>query len=136
MGLGVAGMHYTGMAAMRVPATVHYDLVLLVASVVIAIVASIAALWISVNCEANIQMLGGALLMGLAVSGMHYTAMAAAQFTRSSEAMRITETALSPELLAYGVFLLSLVTLSVGISFALTRRALLEARRSLGSETV
>ena len=135
MGFGVAGMHYTGMAAMRIPATVHYDPVLFVASVVIAIVASIAALWLSVNCEANIQMLGGALLMGLAVSGMHYTAMAAARFTRSSETMRITETALSPELLAYGVFLLSLVTLSVGISFALTRRALSEARRSLGSET-
>lgn len=136
MGLGVASMHYTGMAAMRIPATITYDSVLLVASVIIAIVASIAALWLSVNCEANIQMLGGALAMGLAVSGMHYTAMAAAVFTRSSETMRIATGALSPELLAYGVFLLSLVTLSVGISFAVTRRALSGSRRSLGGETV
>jgi NO-binding membrane sensor protein with MHYT domain len=135
MGLGVAGMHYTGMAAMRIPAAIAYDPVLVAASVIIAIVASIAALWLSVNCEANMQMLAGALVMGLAVSGMHYTAMAAAQFTLSSEAMRITPAALSPQLLAYGVFLLSLVTLSVGISFALTRRALSGARRSLGGET-
>lgn len=135
MGLGVAGMHYTGMAAMRIPATISYQPLLLVASVVIAIVASIVALWLSVHCEANIQKLAGAVVMGLAVSGMHYTAMAAAQFTRSSATMRIAPGALSPHLLAYGVFLLSLVTLSVGISFGLTRRALASNRRSLGGET-
>src|SRR3954471_15829783 len=47
MGIGIASMHYTGMAAMQMPATISYDPFLFIVSVLIAIVASVAALWLA-----------------------------------------------------------------------------------------
>lgn len=80
MGVGVAGMHYTGMAAMLMPAQTVYDQTIVALSVLIAIVASIAALWLAFNLRGWMQLLGAALVMGVAVCGMHYTGMAAASF--------------------------------------------------------
>lgn len=80
MGLGVAGMHYLGMSAMLMPATLDYNGGLVVASVAIAVVASIAALWLAFNLRGPLQMVGSALVMGVAVCGMHYTGMAAVDF--------------------------------------------------------
>ncbi|WP_210583814.1 MHYT domain-containing protein [Streptomyces sp. GESEQ-35] len=76
-GLGVAAMHYLGMAALRLSGTVHYDAFTVVLSVVIAIVAATAALWAAVSIRGFLASLGASLVMGVAVSGMHYTAMAA-----------------------------------------------------------
>jgi NO-binding membrane sensor protein with MHYT domain len=76
-GLGVASMHYTGMAAMRMPGKITYDPALFGISVVIAIVAATAALWAAHNLHRLATTLGAALIMGVAVSGMHYTGMAA-----------------------------------------------------------
>lgn len=77
MGLGVAGMHYLGMAAVMMAAYTSYDMNLVAASLLIAIVASIVALWLAFNLRGRVQMIGSALVMGLAVCGMHYTGMAA-----------------------------------------------------------
>lgn len=79
MGLGVAGMHYLGMSAILMPAYASYDMGLVAASVVIAVIASIAALWLAFNMRGAWQMVGSALVMGVAVCGMHYTGMAALQ---------------------------------------------------------
>jgi len=76
-GLGVAIMHYMGMAAMRMPAAMTYRLPVVAASVVIAIVAATAALWAALRLRGVASTLGAALIMGVAVSGMHYTGMAA-----------------------------------------------------------
>jgi NO-binding membrane sensor protein with MHYT domain len=76
-GVGVAAMHYTGMAAMRLPARMTYSPELFALSVVIAIVATTAALWAALNLKGAGAALGAALIMGVAVSGMHYTGMAA-----------------------------------------------------------
>lgn len=76
-GSGVAIMHYTGMAAMRVQGTIKYDLVIVALSVLIAVVAAYAALWITQNVRRPLAAAGAVLIMGLAVSGMHYTGMAA-----------------------------------------------------------
>jgi NO-binding membrane sensor protein with MHYT domain len=75
-GLGVASMHYLGMAGMRLHGTLRYDTVTVVASVVIAVVASTAALWAAVQVRGMRWSLAASLVMGLAVSGMHYMAMA------------------------------------------------------------
>jgi NO-binding membrane sensor protein with MHYT domain len=80
MGLGVASMHYLGMAAMRMPAMLSYQPGLVVGSVLIAIVASVAALWLAFTLRGFLQMIGSALVMGVAVCGMHYTGMAAVRF--------------------------------------------------------
>lgn len=77
MGLGVTGMHYLGMAAVLMAAYTSYDMNLVATSMIIAIVASIVALWLAFNLRGRVQMIGSALVMGLAVCGMHYTGMAA-----------------------------------------------------------
>jgi len=85
MGAGIAAMHYTGMAAMLMTPQVIYVPWILVLSVVIAIMASGAALWIAFRLRSDSKKvffarIGASLVMGVAIVGMHYTGMAAAQF--------------------------------------------------------
>jgi NO-binding membrane sensor protein with MHYT domain len=77
VGLGVASMHYIGMAAVRVQDNLTYDPVIVAASVVIAVIAGTAALWAALRLDTVWSTVVAALIMGVAVSGMHYTAMAA-----------------------------------------------------------
>ncbi len=86
LGLGIAGMHYTGMASMVMPASIRYDVALVAASVAVAIGTAVAALQIFARLSARDQMhlpltVGAALVMGVAVCGMHYTGMAAVTLT-------------------------------------------------------
>jgi NO-binding membrane sensor protein with MHYT domain len=76
-GLGVAAMHYTGMAAVRTGGMISYDRNLVALSVGIAVVASMVALWFAVVIRGASATVGAAALMGVAVCSMHYTAMAA-----------------------------------------------------------
>jgi NO-binding membrane sensor protein with MHYT domain len=81
-GIGVASMHYTGMAALEIPATMSYQSGLFGLSVVIGIVAATAALWAALRLRGLWSTLGASLIMGVAVSGMHYTGMAAMNVRR------------------------------------------------------
>jgi PAS domain S-box-containing protein len=87
LGLAIVAMHYTGMAAVRVQARLTYDPVLVAASVAIAVGASTVALWLFLwlrndnSRRGRSFRAGAAVVMGLAIAGMHYTAMAAARFT-------------------------------------------------------
>src|ERR1700676_3761515 len=88
MGSGIATMHYIGMAAMRLPAMCRYDSLLVVLSVVLAIVMSLAALWLSFHLREHAKAawpkkFASAVVMGVGVAAMHYTGMAAARFTPS-----------------------------------------------------
>ncbi|MFF4544413.1 MHYT domain-containing protein [Streptomyces sp. NPDC001435] len=76
-GLGVASMHYLGMAGLRLNGSLQYNTVTVAASVVIAVVAATAALWAAGQVRGFLWSVGASLVMGLAVSGMHYTGMAA-----------------------------------------------------------
>ncbi|MFD5499344.1 MHYT domain-containing protein [Streptomyces sp. NPDC127061] len=76
-GLGVATMHYLGMAGMRLDGQFEYDTVTVALSVVIAVVAATTALWAAVSVHGFLPSLGASVVMGVAVSGMHYTGMAA-----------------------------------------------------------
>ncbi|MER7686632.1 MHYT domain-containing protein [Streptomyces sp. NPDC097610] len=76
-GLGVASMHYLGMAALRLHGAVRYDPVLVGFSVVIAVVAATAALWAALNIRSPVAVAVASLVMGGAVSSMHYTGMMA-----------------------------------------------------------
>ena len=84
VGVGVAAMHYLGMAAMSMTDSMSYSLPLLALSVVIAIVAGTAALWAGTRVSRMRATVGAALIMGVAVSGMHYTGMAALQIHRAA----------------------------------------------------
>jgi NO-binding membrane sensor protein with MHYT domain len=76
-GVGVASMHYMGMAAMHTTGSVGYNLGLVALSVVIAVVAATVALWFTVLVRGLVATIAAALIMGVAVTGMHYTGMAA-----------------------------------------------------------
>ncbi|WP_447035432.1 MHYT domain-containing protein [Streptomyces sp. DSM 118878] len=76
-GLGVASMHYLGMAALRLHGEVRYDPVLIGLSVAIAVVAATAALWAGLNIRSPLAVAGASLVMGGAVTSMHYTGMLA-----------------------------------------------------------
>jgi len=98
MGVGISAMHYTGMQAMQMSPPIQYDPFLFIASVIIAIVASLAALWIAFQLRhkhfsvAILAKLGSAVIMGLAITGMHYTGMAAALFAPDSVSLAVDST--------------------------------------------
>ncbi|OOG82271.1 histidine kinase [Pseudomonas sp. A25(2017)] len=89
MGAGISTMHYTGMAALRMQPGIDYDPTLFGASLVIAVGASAAALWIAFRLRQNtphvrLARAGAAVVMGMAIVGMHYTGMAGARFSDGS----------------------------------------------------
>jgi len=86
IGCGVAGMHYIGMAAIRAQDTLSYSPVLFAVSVIIAVIAGTAALWAAVRLESAWSAFIASLIMGVAVSGMHYTGMAALRVHASAGA--------------------------------------------------
>jgi NO-binding membrane sensor protein with MHYT domain len=83
MGLGIAAMHYTGMAAMRGHAALNHERLYVALSLVVAIGASTVGLWRAFRTTDLAQKVIAAAVMGLAISGMHYTAMQGAIFTAS-----------------------------------------------------
>jgi diguanylate cyclase len=98
MGIGISAMHYTGMYAMRMSPPIEYHPPLFVASVIIAMMASLAALWIAFQLRhkrsgiAVLAKLGSAVVMGFAITGMHYTGMAAAEFVPGSVCLSVDVT--------------------------------------------
>ena len=86
LGLGVALMHYSGMAAMLLDGGLHYDPLQFAISVTVALALATLALWLHFGFAGlGLAPLGArlaaAVVMGLAIAGMHYTAMGAARFT-------------------------------------------------------
>jgi NO-binding membrane sensor protein with MHYT domain len=77
IGCGVATMHYVGMSAIRVQDSLAYNPLLFAASVIIAVIAGTAALWAALRLDTLLSTIVASLIMGVAVSGMHYTGMAA-----------------------------------------------------------
>lgn len=132
-GLGVSAMHYTGMAAMQMGATIQWDTMLVVLSVLIGIAASAAALWLSFHSRTLPAKLGASVLMTVAVAGMHYTGMAAASYIPSHGALAPTE-GVSSEILAVAIASASFVILFLALLAAmfdqtLANRAQAEALR-------
>jgi NO-binding membrane sensor protein with MHYT domain len=90
LGGGISAMHYVGMAAIQITPMITYEPALLALSIGIAIVASFVALWLFFRLRRGNSMLmrlarvGAAFVMGLAISGMHYTGMAASRFSPGS----------------------------------------------------
>jgi NO-binding membrane sensor protein with MHYT domain len=118
-GLGVTLMHYTGMAAMIMPAKISYDPTLFAASIVIAIVAATVALWLAFNLRGNMQRFGSAFVMGIAVCGMHYTGMYALKLEPTKDIVANAGIALSPANMAYSVFGVTAVILTLLLVYSM-----------------
>jgi diguanylate cyclase len=122
MGLGISSMHYVGMSAVHLAGPTHQETPFVFASVAVSIAASAFALWVLDSRPTQIRVALGALALGLAISGMHYTAMAGmrldpqcfdvARFVGAESSLSRNTLALLTTLVAFGVsgaFLLSLV---------------------------
>jgi NO-binding membrane sensor protein with MHYT domain len=114
-GLGVAAMHYTGMAAMRIGADIHYNTTKVVLSVVIAVVAATVALWLSVNVKGGLAVFVSALIMGVAVNGMHFTGMYAVSATLHEDAGQTTGATASNMLVP---IVLAVILVVIGLVYA------------------
>ena len=90
MGAGICAMHYSGMSAIRISPAIGYNPAIVGASVLIAVLASFAALWLAFSLKRGRSWqlaagrLAAAIIMGLAISGMHYTGMAASRFAQGA----------------------------------------------------
>lgn len=112
MGLGIAGMHYLGMSAIR-GCGLAYDLRLVGASLAIAIGASMAALWFAFYKRGVVMTLLGGVVQGLAIASMHYTAMAATYFVPLGVELDLATPLFPQSLLAY-MIACGIVVLSIG----------------------
>jgi NO-binding membrane sensor protein with MHYT domain len=120
-GLGVAAMHYTGMSAMRVSGgRIFYEPQRVALSVAIAVVAATVALWFAVVIRGAGATVGAAIVMALAICGMHYTGMSAVRIELIESSAPAQGT--SPVVLLAPIFVLACVVIStlayctVGIS--------------------
>jgi diguanylate cyclase (GGDEF)-like protein len=119
MGTGISSMHYMGMAAMRMQPGIDYDPQLFSASLAIAVCASAAALWIAFRLRRQtpyVRQIRGAaaVLMGIAIVGMHYTGMAAASFPEGSYCGALG-TGLKGDGLVYLVLITTLAVIAVAL---------------------
>jgi PAS domain S-box-containing protein len=128
-GTGIAAMHYTGMAAMRMASRLSYDPVLLGLSVVIAIAAATAALWLTLRPQRLWQQLGSAIVMGAAISGMHFTGMAAARFEAIAPVGPATANGLSYAYLAAAVGITTALLLALALIATFMDRRFAQAQR-------
>jgi NO-binding membrane sensor protein with MHYT domain len=116
MGLGIAGMHYLGMSAIR-GCGLDYDYTLVAISVGMAVGASMAALWFAFYKRTVLMTVAGGIVQGLAITSMHYTGMAATYFVSLGAEVQISAPLFSQSRMAYmiatGIVLISAVNLSM-----------------------
>jgi two-component system, sensor histidine kinase and response regulator len=100
-GAGISGLHYMSMASMRMPAMCHYSPPIVGLSVLVAVAGSLLSLWLTFlfgnrPTGWKLRKIASAVVMGAAISLMHFTGMAAASFTTDNtppdftDAVRIT----------------------------------------------
>jgi NO-binding membrane sensor protein with MHYT domain len=122
MGLGISLMHYVGMSAVHLAGPTWHEPPYVVASIAVSIGASAFALWTLDSRPTRPRLFLGAIALGLAIAGMHYTAMAGmrldplcfdvSRFVRADSALSRNTLALLATVVSFGVsgaFLLSLV---------------------------
>lgn len=135
MGVGIASMHYSGMAAMRLQAMHKYHHGLWVLSIVLAIVISLVGLWLISYFRDEERgwkvRLPIAIVIGLAIPVMHYTGMAAVTFTPTSTAPDLTNAIDISALASAGMVLITLVILGFALLTSLVDRRLTEQSHQL-----
>ena len=107
MAIGIGAMHYIGMAAMQINPPLRYDATFFALSILVAIAASISALWIGFQqysaeslSKSAARKISSAVLMGLAIAGMHYTGMSATHVLPANGAGLGDASGLDPEFIA------------------------------------
>jgi two-component system cell cycle sensor histidine kinase/response regulator CckA len=128
MGVAIAGMHYIGMASMRPDVHLSYDWAIVLGSILIAIVASLTALWLAFTFRSDTSARGtllkmlSAVVMGFAIAGMHYTGMASAQFAPHHHPMGSGQFIVATGELGRLVFVISIVMIVLALIGAVIDR--------------
>lgn len=129
LGFAIAAMHYTGMHAMTTNMNIHYLPGLFALSILIAIVASEAAIYLALKSTQVLPSVRfrlkfvSAFIMGAAICGMHYTGMAAAVFTHKTHADVLAQ-GLNPELLSISIAAVTIVILSIAFVISTYKESL------------
>lgn len=139
MGAGIASMHYTGMAAMRLAAMHHYNPGLWLLSVLLAVVISMVALWLTFHFreenKGRLFKIATSVVMGLAIPVMHYTGMASVSYMPMNSAPDLSYAIDISKLANSAVILITLVVLaSVLLTSLVDRRFSAHARALALSE--
>jgi len=140
MGTGIASMHFLGMAAMRLPASMELNDAIVALSVMIAIVVSLAAMWLAFRFRGETRAfsplkVASAFVMGAAVVGMHYTGMAAATFIPSSAPLDLSSATDISSLGITGIVLVTFIVLAfASLTSLLDRRFTAQGAVLLASE--
>lgn len=120
LGLAIAAMHYTGMEAMLISLEISYLPVIFLLSIIVAILASIAAIWLALKSNAVIIRLRSrikflaALIMGLAICAMHYIGMSASVFSRLCNPISASAyPSLDPHVLSFWITAITFIILTV-----------------------
>lgn len=135
MGAGIALMHYMGMAAMKMDAQVVYDLRMVILSVLIAVMASMMALWLPLHfckerCPKIItRKIVSANMMGIAIVGMHYTGIASATFLPAPGLGGSPLPTLDSDFLALATYVVTFLILSVAIIVAIANRRIKKLKK-------
>lgn len=142
VGAGIGTMHYTGMAAMEMAPLLRYDLGIFSLSIVVAISLAILSLWVRFGLAGVLKKdykewqvnLAASIVMGCAISGMHYTGMAAARFVKPAGLELSQQPAETSIYLALGVSLATVVIilLVLGINIIYKYRDI--SQRAIESE--
>ena len=133
MGGGIAAMHYLGMAAMRLPATCHYDPLLLGLSIVISVVVSLAALMSAFRFRGRpkrttLARVASASEMGIAITSMHYVGMASASFANSNLAQDFSRAVSISRLGVAGIVIATLLVSAFALWTSLETRQIARTR--------
>ena len=146
MGIGIAAMHYTGMAALRMRPDISYRPALFSSSIAIAIVASWAVMRIIFTLRSHSRYLpakrfGGALIMGAAIAGMHYTGMSATLIRNGSisgAAVGLSTNWVAIAVMGSTLYLLSVTLLvsSLDTRFDLQRRHMSASLKTVNKQLV
>ena len=133
IGAGIGAMHYAGMAALRLDGLVRYDLNLFLLSIVVAVGFACVALWVKFRLPHWLNRgplgirLAASCVMGLAVSGMHYTGMAAAYFVRQGD-ITTPDSQITSTLLATVVLVVTAAIILATITAVYASKSMLSLR--------
>jgi PAS domain S-box-containing protein len=141
VGAGIGTMHYLGMAAMEIGPALRYEPVLFALSIVVAVLLGTLALWVSFGLRYKTRMRGykrrllAGTIMGLAIAGMHYTAMEAARFIGQPDPDFMPGNSRHAILaLAIAFVTVSLSLLAAGVNALVRYKALMRRSQETASE--
>jgi PAS domain S-box-containing protein len=127
MGGGIAAMHYIGMAAMRLPAMCDFSYALVSLSIVLAIIISLVALFLTFYFRDKVKekwllKIASAVLMGSAIPVMHYTGMAAAVFMYTGQSPDLSHAISVSALGVTGITIVTFMVLGLAVLTAMVDR--------------